>query len=165
MNYKFYKQKMQITEKHTEKQPARCQTNMVGSWRNSPPPPSLDLDALLPSPTSSQINPISTPPDSPSTLSSRNEVKPPSYIKSIHETSQGESEAVQPQVNLDHFVSLLDKRGLKPWKVTASRDGQGTILWLQNGSYIDLTPEGEVILGGENQEQTRETLAPVGIHL
>ena len=33
------------------------------------------------------------------------------------------------------------------------------------GGYIDLTPEGEVILGGENQEQTRETLAPVGVHL
>ena len=49
--------------------------------------------------------------------------------------------------------------------MTASRNGQGTILWLQNGSYIDLTPEGEVILGGENQEQTRETLAPVGVHL
>ena len=139
--------------------------------------PQSTASLVSPSPLSSTPSTLSTANDSPpkqtSTYTSsdpvasstNNDVKPPSYIKSIQESLQNDQESTPPQINLDHLVSLLEQRGLKPWKVTASRNGQGTILWLQNGSYIDLTPEGEVILGGENQEQTRETLAPVGIHL
>jgi hypothetical protein len=80
-------------------------------------------------------------------------VSPPSYIQ----PASGGSE------ELEVLTEALQRCGLPPWRVNTYAEGEGKILWLSNGAHIDLTPSGEVTLGGESQEDTRARLARVGI--
>lgn len=80
-------------------------------------------------------------------------VSPPTYIR----PASGGSE------ELEVLTEALQRCGLPPWRVNTYAEGEGKILWLSNGAHIDLTPSGEVTLGGESQEDTRARLARVGI--
>ena len=60
---------------------------------------------------------------------------------------------------------MLERVGLPPWRVNSYDEGRGQILWLNNGAHIDYNPSGEVILGGENQDETRIRLSQIGIVL
>lgn len=59
--------------------------------------------------------------------------------------------------------SVLGRIGLSPWRVNSYDEGRGQILWLNNGAHIDYNPSGDVILGGENQEETRARLSQMGV--
>lgn len=61
--------------------------------------------------------------------------------------------------------NMLERVGLPPWRVNSYDEGRGQILWLNNGAHIDYNPAGEVILGGENQDETRIRLSQIGIVL
>jgi hypothetical protein len=76
------------------------------------------------------------------------------------------SNAEQPErLNLESLTELLERISLTPWRVNTYDEGQGQILWLQNGSHLDYNPSGELILGGENQDETRMRLSHVGIEV
>jgi len=123
------------------------------------------------------------------------EIAPPSYIKPLSQrlTSLGESssntediapvaipgsleqpdheliteeDSSSPQrLTLESLTELLERISLTPWRINTYEGGQGQILWLQNGSHLDYNPAGELILGGENQDETRIRLSHVGIEV
>ena len=82
-------------------------------------------------------------------------------------TQQSEvSEGEPPQkLTLESLTELLERISLTPWRINTYEGGQGQILWLQNGSHLDYNPSGELILGGENQDETRVRLSHVGIEV
>ena len=68
-------------------------------------------------------------------------------------------------IDVEALVEALTRCGLPPWRMNAYDSGRGQILWLKNGSHIDLNPALEVVLGGENQDETRARLSLLGINL
>lgn len=58
---------------------------------------------------------------------------------------------------------MLERVGMPAWRVNSYDEGRGQILWLNNGAHIDYNPSGEVILGGENQDETRARLSQLGV--
>ena len=126
----------------------------------------------------------------PHSMTQDDEVKAPSYIKPLSQTTTSVDESAtndsvpepelhqeaQPadgalnndpsnEVNIDDLTLLLERIGLPPWRINTYDEGKGQILWLKNGSHLDYNPAGEVILGGENQDETRARLSQVGFTL
>jgi hypothetical protein len=104
------------------------------------------------------------------------EVRKPTYIKNIQDALQDnpvaniadtqdhhESTEASTDFDIEALIAALAQCGLSPWRINTYAQNQGKILWLQNGAHIDLNPQGEVILGGENQDETRYMLTQLGI--
>ena len=87
----------------------------------------------------------------------------------LHQEAQPDTGALNNdpsnEVNIDDLTLLLERIGLPPWRINTYDEGKGQILWLKNGSHLDYNPAGEVILGGENQDETRARLSQVGFTL
>jgi len=91
----------------------------------------------------------------------------PSYIKPLAvalRVDGGEAEGAQAAL-LENLTAALGACGLPPWRINTYASGAGKILWLSNGAHIDLTPRGELNLGGESQDETRAALARVGLRV
>lgn len=118
------------------------------------------------------------------------EVKAPSYIKPLNQVVREESTRAEGEkeqdafgetqstsldahsaseldrgVDINDLTQLLERVGLPPWRINTYDEGRGQILWLSNGSHIDYNPSGELILGGENQEETQARLSQMGFDL
>lgn len=104
------------------------------------------------------------------------EVHKPTYIKNIQDALQDnpvvhstetqehhETTKASTDFDIEALIAALAQCGLSPWRINTYAQNQGKILWLQNGAHIDLNPQGEVILGGENQDETRYMLTQLGI--
>ena len=108
--------------------------------------------------------------DQATNLPIQNNIDQSSLGESYQNVVDGE-EAVRPETQAVHAVELdaqtlsdlLDRVGLTPWRVNSYGDGAGQILWLKNGAHVDYNPSGEVILGGENQDETRARLHQIGV--
>lgn len=86
-----------------------------------------------------------------------------SAFESVSQSSPPQSSS--GGLTVEGLTELLTRIGLAPWRVNAYDGGRGQILWLQNGSHFDLNPSGELILGGENQEETRARLSQLGVSI
>jgi hypothetical protein len=79
--------------------------------------------------------------------------------------SEGLSTIEAKELDVRSLKGILERLGMPAWRVNSYDEGRGQILWLNNGAHIDYNPAGDVILGGENQDETRARLSQMGIIL
>ena len=122
----------------------------------------LDIDQEVVDPSASIIK------------ASPEDQSPEDYDPSAHEGLPLEGNDLEPgeirmieakELDARSLKGILDRLGMSPWRVNSYDEGRGQILWLNNGAHIDYNPAGEVILGGENQDETRARLSQMGIIL
>ena len=101
-----------------------------------------------------------------STLTSSEVLDETSHHEERSTTGSELAHSEEPQrLTIESLTELLERISLTPWRINTYDDGQGQILWLQNGSHLDYNPSGDLILGGENQDETRVRLSHVGINV